>query len=811
MIGWLNLDERPAVQVEALLAITGITELCVQQTYLQQAQQSNGSTTSALAAATQVVAAQAAAAGAKGGAVSEKQQSSWNEAMETANRLAASSMQKLQQQHHMFTQTPGSVAFPPTSFSQRLSNEAMQAFHQNLSATLQSTAVATAKQSSQGKANNSAPPPVPLFPTKGGINFSSLTAPTGSTAPLVPNATSNSHYFLPPPSSGNSLAMNSAKFPQQLSLSSQNLLLRHNDAIPSMIRLLCNPDPKVYEQAMWLLGNLVAGGNDTIGGGSTGLTGNPSSALEKSMTASTARDRILKAGAMSEILKCLEAHPLNISLQSVGSWTLSNLLDGIFNQASSVSSVQQHGSSRKDSSGGPGSGNGALPADFVDTKELLPVLKRLLNMSEPDVLIYTCWTLSHLCDGPSSHIAEIVLSHKHENSNGSGLVPRLVDLLTHPNWRVTKPALRTIGNIVCAECGDDAPPSAGSSTTADYTDVILECKAVPRLKELITHNHKEIQKEACWTLSNIAAGTIEQIQSVIDSGAIAPLVLLVQDKNTDAEVKSEACWVVLNATSCGCDSQIETLVGEGCVSVLGVLLFEQSMVSMALEGLDRVLRVEETREALRREQIARGEIDEDDENRPPPLVRPELIQKVLNSKNNVNVSKSAEKIWKEHFVSCALCKKSFSKHRVEDASFCDECKCHVCSNCSCSIYHLDYQEELWAETEQKTEQKKQSKKSKNRRKKEKMKLKKLQEQQEIEEKVEPIDESTAKEDVNEDEGDQGNAEYDENQIDLVLYLQQTGSVIALAKLMDSLYKDEELDDYERRMIREQRLMKSQNV
>jgi importin subunit alpha-1 len=112
----------------------------------------------------------------------------------------------------------------------------------------------------------------------------------------------------------------------------------------------------------------------------------------------------------------------------------------------------------------------------------------------------------------------------------------------------------------------------------------------------VTHNNREIQKEACWTLSNIAAGTVDQIQSVIDSGAIAPLVKLVSDKKTDQEVRSEACWVVLNATSCGSDSQIEVLVKEGCVSVLGVLLSEPSMVMMALEGLERVLQVEETRE-----------------------------------------------------------------------------------------------------------------------------------------------------------------------------------------------------------------------
>lgn len=113
---------------------------------------------------------------------------------------------------------------------------------------------------------------------------------------------------------------------------------------------------------------------------------------------------------------------------------------------------------------------------------------------------------------------------------------RLVELLKHRSWRVTKPALRTIGNIVCAE------------DEVDYTQHIIEAGAVPCLRELIAHSNRcdhhearssplprpsvssnplsvciclpgvrlcrEIQKEACWTLSNIAAGTCEQIQTV---------------------------------------------------------------------------------------------------------------------------------------------------------------------------------------------------------------------------------------------------------------------------------------------------------
>ena len=525
---------------------------------------------------------------------------------------------------------------------------------------------------------------------------------------------------------------------------------------------------------MWILGSISAGDSPGTNAASSTATASSAASAERDNKGVSARDVILAAGVMNQLLRCLETHPNNLSLQRIGSWTLSNLVDGIFQQKSTGVRSSDYSS-----------------ADEVDMLLLLPVLRRLLNMTDSEVLSYTCWTLSHLCDGPSSHIAAVTTS---VNPSG-GLVPRLVELLIHPSWRVTKPALRTIGNIVCAECSDDAHGT-------DYTEVILECNAVPRLKELVTHSNREIQKEACWTLSNIAAGTIDQIQAVIDSGAIPPLVQLVQDKKTDQEVRSEACWVVLNATSCGSDSQIEILVDEGCVSVLGVLLSEASMVMMALEGLERVLQVEETREILQ-------------PNR-PTLVNAALIEKARESHNSSAVTKRAERIWKQHFVSCALCKESFSKHRTADASFCEECKCHVCSNCNCRIYHLDYQEELWAASEEKTVAKKNAKKSKNKKKKEKLKQKKKQQQ----EPSEKVDEPVKKEEQHEPKKGPSPSpsfedEEDNQNIDFVLYLEQTGSILALAKLMDALEYggedyDEELDDYERKMIREQQLMKATN-
>lgn len=66
---------------------------------------------------------------------------------------------------------------------------------------------------------------------------------------------------------------------------------------------------------------------------------------------------------------------------------------------------------------------------------------------------------------------------------------------------VLVPALRTVGNIVT---GND-----------QQTQAIINCGALNCLLMLLNNAHKKsIKKEACWTISNITAGTKDQIQAV---------------------------------------------------------------------------------------------------------------------------------------------------------------------------------------------------------------------------------------------------------------------------------------------------------
>ncbi|KAH8063015.1 hypothetical protein JL722_2169 [Aureococcus anophagefferens] len=147
--------------------------------------------------------------------------------------------------------------------------------------------------------------------------------------------------------------------------------------------------------------------------------------------------------------------------------------------------------------------------EFMTVRPALPTLAQLIYSPDEEVLTDACWALSYLSDGPNEKIQAVI---------EAGVCRRLVELLMHPSPSVQTPALRTVGNI------------------------------------------KGIRKEACWTISNITAGNKDQIQSVIDSNIVPPLVQLLNSAEFD--IRKEAAWAISNATSGGTPMQIKFLVGD---------------------------------------------------------------------------------------------------------------------------------------------------------------------------------------------------------------------------------------------------------
>ena len=76
------------------------------------------------------------------------------------------------------------------------------------------------------------------------------------------------------------------------------------------------------------------------------------------------------------------------------------------------------------------------------------------------------------------------------------------------------------------------------------------------------------KKLAVYAISNIAAGTEQQVQAVVDAGLLPPVVELLSSPATPAEIYKEAAWVITNAVDNGSDNHVRYLAQVNAVKPL---------------------------------------------------------------------------------------------------------------------------------------------------------------------------------------------------------------------------------------------------
>ena len=146
--------------------------------------------------------------------------------------------------------------------------------------------------------------------------------------------------------------------------------------------------------------------------------------------------------------------------------------------------------------------------------------------------------------------------------------------------RTVVPALRTLGNIVS---GDDK-----------QTQTVIEANVLTALVPLLSHEKKNIRKETCWLLSNIAAGTPAQLTLLMNTPQLIPRVLEQLSSSAEWDVRKEACWIVSNLSSV-CENGLihHKLVEYGVIAPLCELLStsDVKVLLVAMDALDCILKM----------------------------------------------------------------------------------------------------------------------------------------------------------------------------------------------------------------------------
>lgn len=322
--------------------------------------------------------------------------------------------------------------------------------------------------------------------------------------------------------------------------------------LPAFVQMLqLHEKPKVQFEAAWALTN-IASTDETkkvVEAGAVPylvqLLSSPTAEIREQVAwcvgniagdSPTLRDIVLSSGAMQPLLRNV-VQPDNDSLFGNCVWSLSNFCRG-------------------------------KPAPDLDhMRPALPVLAQILKGDHStDAKSDALWALSYISDGDDDRIQAVL---------DTGLSSDLIDMLIGDSSAAT-PALRTVGNIVS---GND-----------HQTQAIVDAGLMSKMLGLLNTPKRMLRKEACWVVSNIAAGTQQQIGTVLKTKGCMQQVIQMAMTN-EWEVRKEAIWVLSNIATGGTDKQIMTVIEAGAIDAICSILDvnDSKMLLVALDAVECIL------------------------------------------------------------------------------------------------------------------------------------------------------------------------------------------------------------------------------
>jgi len=149
------------------------------------------------------------------------------------------------------------------------------------------------------------------------------------------------------------------------------------------------------------------------------------------------------------------------------------------------------------------------------------------------------------------------------------------------NDHIYRPCLRFLGNVLS---GPD-----------EISQVVIDAGYLDVIQPFADHFCASQRKEMIWSLSNILAGSHQQIEAVLSRKRLIRSIINAAHSDKMC-VRREACWCICNATVDAITAQKKQLADAGAIPALCAILSpeneltEEQLVIM-VEGLDGILSV----------------------------------------------------------------------------------------------------------------------------------------------------------------------------------------------------------------------------
>ena len=167
-----------------------------------------------------------------------------------------------------------------------------------------------------------------------------------------------------------------------------------------------------------------------------------------------------------------------------------------------------------------------------------------------------------------------VLTQKYKEFNqeiiDAGLLEKIINFLDIKKKSIILTSLRIVGNIACTD-------------NANQTQKLIDLGVLDKLKYTLFNENISIRKETAFILSNIAAGTQKQIETLIEQNFLQ--ILYKVFINDNAKVKKEAIVAIANLTSVEDEKYMKKLFEDNILMIVSELLKNEDAYYIAI-GLE---------------------------------------------------------------------------------------------------------------------------------------------------------------------------------------------------------------------------------